>query len=71
MLEDLGYDTSLDLNEDFKELKSGQHILNHDLQDSNKGTIVNLMSIEPVGHFAGIPIYKTQDKIYLSINNIL
>ena len=71
VLEDLGYDTSLDLNEDFKELKSGQHILNHDLQDSNKGTIVNLKSIEPVGHFAGIPIYKTQEKIYLSINNIL
>ena len=40
VLEDLGHNTSLDLNEEFKELHKGQHILNHDLQESNKGTIV-------------------------------
>ena len=71
VLEDLGYDTSINLNEEFKELNEGQHILNHDLQESNKGTIVNLNSIEPVGYFAGIPIYKTQENIFISVNNIL
>mgnify|MGYP001160783181 FL=1 len=71
VLEDLGHDTSIDLNEGFKELREGQHILNHDLQESKKGTIVNLDYIEPVGHFAGVPIYKTQENIYLSVNNIL
>ena len=71
VLEDLGHDTSIDLNEEFKELHEGQYILNHDLQESSKGTIVNLDNIEPVGQFAGVPIYKTQENIYLSINNIL
>jgi hypothetical protein len=71
VLEDLGHNTSIDLNEEFKDLHEGQHLLNHDLQDSNKGTIVNLDSIEPVGYFAGVPIYKTQENIYLSVNNIL
>ena len=71
VLEDLGHNTSLDLNEEFKELHVGQYILNDDLQESNKGTIVHLDSIEPVAHFAGVPIYKTQENIYLSVNNIL
>jgi len=71
VLEDLGHDTSIDLNEEFKDLRKGQHILNHDLQESSKGTIVHLDSIEPAGHFAGVPIYKTQENIYLSVNNIL
>ena len=47
VLEDLGHDTSIDLNEEFKDLRKGQHILNHDLQESSKGTIVHLDSIEP------------------------
>ena len=71
VLEDLGHDTSIDLNEEFKEIHEGQYILNHDLQESSKGTIVNLDNIEPVGQFAGVPIYKTQENIYLSVNNIL
>lgn len=71
VLNDLGHNTLIDLNEEFKELRAGQHILNDDLQESNKGTIVHLDSIEPVGYFAGVPIYKTQENIYLSVNNIL
>ena len=71
VLEDLGHDTSIDLNEEFKELHEGQYILNHDLQESSKGTIVNLDNIEPVGQFAGVPIYRTQEKIFISVNNIL
>ena len=71
VLEDLGYDTSLDLNEEFKEVFIGQHILNHDILESTKGTIVNLDSIEPVDYFAGVPIYKTRENIFISINNIL
>jgi hypothetical protein len=71
VLEDLGHNTSLDLNEEFKELHMGQHILNHDLQESNKGTIVHLDNIDPVGSFAGVPIYKTKENIFISINNIL
>jgi len=71
VLDDLGHDTSIDLNEEFKEIHVGEHILNHDLQENNKGTIVHLDSIEPVGYFAGVPIYKTQENIYLSVNNIL
>jgi len=71
VLEDLGYNTSLDLNEEFKDLREGQHILNHDLHEGRKGTPVNLDSIEPVGYFAGVPIYKTKENIYLSVNNIL
>ena len=68
VLEDLGHNTSIDLNEDFKDLREGQYILNH---EGYKGTIVNLDSIEPVGHFAGVPIYKTQEYIFISVNNIL
>ena len=71
VLEDLGYDTSLDLNEEFKEVFIGQHILNHDILESTKGTIVNLDSIEPVSYFAGIPIYKTRENILISAGNIL
>ena len=71
VLEDLGHSTSIDLNEEFKDLRKGQHILNHDLQESSKGTIVNLDNIEPVGQFAGVPIYKTQENIFISVNNIL
>jgi hypothetical protein len=71
VLEDLGYDTSLDLNEEVKDLHAGQHILNHDILESTKGTIVNLDSIEPVSYFAGIPIYKTRENIFISAGNIL
>ena len=71
VLEDLGYDTSLDLNEEFKEIYIGQHILNHDILESTKGTIVNLDSIEPVDYFAGVPIYKTRENIFISAGNIL
>ena len=71
VLEDLGYDTSLDLNEEIKEINIGQHILNHDILESTKGTIVNLDSTEPVSYFAGIPIYKTRENIYISAGNIL
>ena len=71
VLEDLGHDTSIDLNEEFKDLREGQHILNHDLMESKKGTIVHLDDIEPVGQFAGVPIYKTQENIFISVNNIL
>ena len=71
VLEELGYDTTIDLNEEIKELQAGQHILNHDILESNKGTIVNLDSIDPVGYFAGVPIYKTRENIFISVNNIL
>ena len=71
VLEDMGHNTSINLNEEHKELYEGQHILNHDILESNKGTIVNLDSIEPVGYFAGIPIYKTRENILISIGNIL
>tara|TARA_B110001454_G_scaffold212782_1_gene230000 strand:- start:379 stop:909 length:531 start_codon:yes stop_codon:yes gene_type:complete len=71
VLEDLDYDISLDLNEEFKEIKIGQHILNHDILESTKGTIVNLDSIEPVDYFAGVPIYKTRENILISAGNIL
>ena len=64
VLEDLGHDTSIDLNEEFKEIHMGEYILNHDLMESKKGTIVNLDNIEPVGQFAGVPIYRTQEKIF-------
>ena len=71
VLEDLGYNTSRDLNEEVKELHKGQHILNHDILESRKGTIVNLDSIEPVDYFAGVPIYKTRENILISVGNIL
>ena len=71
VLEDMGHNTSINLNEEHKELHEGQHILNHDILESNKGTIVNLDSIDPVGYFAGVPIYKTRENIFISVNNIL
>ena len=71
VLEDMGHNTSIDINEEHKELQEGQHILNHDILESIKGTIVNLDSIEPVGYFAGVPIYKTRENIFISVNNIL
>ena len=71
VLEDLGYDTTIDLDEEHKELHKGQHILNHDIFDYTKGSIVNLDSIEPVDYFAGVPIYKTKENIFISASNIL
>ena len=71
VLEDMGHNTSIDLNEEHKELHEGQHILNHDLLESIKGTVVNLDSIEPVNYFAGVPIYKTRENILISAGNIL
>ena len=71
VLEDIGHNTSIDINEEHKELHEGQHILNHDLFENNKGTIVNLDSIKPVGYFAGVPIYKTRENILISVGNIL
>ena len=71
VLEDMGHNTSIDINEEYKELQEGQHILNHDLLESIKGTVVNLDSIEPVAIFAGVPIYKTRENIFISVNNIL
>ena len=71
VLEDMGHNTSIDINEEHKELNEGQHILNHDILENNKGTIVNLDSIEPVGYFAGVPIYKTRENILISVGNIL
>ena len=71
VLEELGYDTTIDLNEEYKELQEGQHILNHDIFDYAKGTVVNLDSIEPVSYFAGVPIYKTKENIFISVSNIL
>ena len=71
VLEDLGYNTSIDLNEEIKDIHTGQHILNHDILESTKGTIVNLDSIEPVDYFAGVPIYKTRENILISVGNIL
>jgi len=71
VLEDLGYDISIDINEETKDLYVGQHILNHDILESTKGTIVNLDSIEPVDYFAGVPIYKTRENILISVSNIL
>jgi hypothetical protein len=68
VLQDLGHDTSLDLNEDFKNLEEGQHILNH---EGYKGTVVHLESTKPVGYFAGVPIYNTKENIFISVNNIL
>jgi len=68
VLQDLGHDTSININEEFKELQEGQYILNH---EGYKGTIVNLNSIVPAGNFAGVPIYKTQENIFISVNNIL
>jgi hypothetical protein len=71
VLEDMGHNTSIDINEEHKELHEGQHILNHDILENTKGTIVNLDSIEPVGYFAGVPIYKTRENIFISVGNIL
>jgi hypothetical protein len=71
VLHDYGADTSIDITEGFKELSTGMHILNNDLLEGNKGTVVELDSLEPVGYFAGVPIYKTQENIFISINNIL
>ena len=67
----MGHNTSIDINEEHKELYEGQHILNHDILENNKGTIVNLDSIDPVGYFAGVPIYKTRENILISVGNIL
>ena len=71
VLEDMGHNTSIDINEEYKELYEGQHILNHDILENIKGTIVNLDSIEPVDYFAGVPIYKTRENILISVGNIL
>jgi len=71
VLEDMGHNTSIDLDEEVKDIHEGQHILNHDILESIKGTIVNLDSIEPVGYFAGVPIYKTRENIFISTGNIL
>lgn len=71
VLEDLGHSTAIDLDEDVKHIEEGQHILNHDIANYSKGSIINLDSIEPVSYFAGVPIYKTRENILISAENIL
>ena len=71
VLEDLGHSTAIDLDEDVKHIEEGQHILNHDIADYSKGSIINLDSIKPVSYFAGVPIYKTRENILISAENIL
>jgi len=71
VLEDLGYSTAVNLDEEFKKLSEGQHILNHNISNYSKGSIVNLDSIKPVNYFAGVPIYKTRENIFISAENIL
>jgi|TARA_B100000470_G_C19777234_1_gene385930 hypothetical protein len=71
VLEDLGHDTSIDLTEEIKDIHEGQHILNNDISDYIKGNIIHLDSKKPVTHFAGVPIYKTRENIFISAENIL
>ncbi len=55
-LEELGYDTSHDINES---IELGPHML-------DSGRVVTLESIDPIGHFAGVPIYKSIEGIHIS-----
>tara|TARA_Y100001949_G_scaffold171594_1_gene174272 strand:- start:458 stop:988 length:531 start_codon:yes stop_codon:yes gene_type:complete len=71
VLEDLGHNTAIDLDENVKNIQEGQHILNHDISNYTKGSIVNLDSKKPVNYFAGVPIYKTRENIFISASNIL
>lgn len=60
-LEELGYDTNHDINEsiDFQKYLIGPHML-------DSGRVVTLESIDPIGHFAGVPIYKSIEGIHIS-----
>jgi hypothetical protein len=55
-LEELGYDTNHDINES---MELGPHML-------DSGRVVTLESIDPIGQFAGVPIYKTIEGIHIS-----
>ena len=71
VLEDLGHNTAIDLEERIKNIQEGQHILNDNISDHSKGSIIYLDSIKPVDYFAGVPIYKTRENILISAENIL
>jgi hypothetical protein len=71
VLDELGYDVDIELNEEVSIQSSGEFILNENVYEGSKGSVVILENIEPAGNFAGIPIYKTQENIYITQENII
>ena len=56
-LEELGYDTKHDeLNES---IELGPHML-------DSGEVITLESNNPIGHFAGVPIYESREGVFIS-----
>ena len=68
-LEELGVDTSADLNESVFPALNQQYILSETIdEDHPKGSIITLENI--VDTFAGIPIYNTSEGIFVTSSNI-
>jgi hypothetical protein len=68
-LEELGVDTSADLNESVFPALNQQYILSETIdEDHPKGSIITLENI--VDTFAGIPIYNTTEGIFVTSSNI-
>lgn len=70
VLNQLGYDTSGYITEINEIVEAGEYILNNDIIGATKGTPVVLESGEPIGLFGGIPIYKTTNGLFLTLDNI-
>lgn len=67
-LEELGADITNHITEDT--LTSGDYILNENIADMNKGSIISLIDTNPVGSFSGISIYKSAEGIFFTEHNI-
>jgi hypothetical protein len=66
-LDEIGVDTTLDLNEET--CTPGQYILSDSIDDDHpKGSIITVESV--VDYFSGIPIYNTTENIYVTSANI-
>jgi hypothetical protein len=77
-LDEMGYDVDLNIMEGSEcklnislHFNPGEYILNENVYDGPKGSIITIEDIEPAGNFAGFPIYKTQENIYITQENIL
>ena len=70
VLDQLGYDTTQSISEDTNSIIPGTYILNTDIIGATKGTPIVLEASDPVGSFAGVPIYKTSNSLFLTAKNI-
>jgi|JYMV01.1.fsa_nt_gi hypothetical protein len=72
VMQQLGVDTEITSSGPMDINENTQYILSNTInEDYPKGSIITIENTNPSNNFAGIPIYKTQENIYITLENIL